>query len=1197
MSKSYGKMIQNGTFANTGTTLIGFDGGVDRKTDDMTSKPPQLSAADNVWNITPGVVRALPPLIQGRYNLNLSNNSTNCYGIYDYNVQEPFIQGQPVAWSEVANGAMTSPMLSVNASAQGFPTSNIETKPSNPVYPITMRARALNASAVGDLAGAGNQIPSPSEQTPLYAYNASTGMGMSIVITRANATTLNFLASAASGVANTLSQVEASGTLTIVSTQAIQADLVACGTGFVLAVVGNSSGSTTQLNMYGVTVNGGTVNGLSVPLVTQTLSAITAPLNTVLWSFCGPYDGTNTTVSVYTLVGGALARRTMSEVSAGTGVTVASGLTVLANTRMAAWAGQAGSNFVAWTSTATNVIVNQYGIVGNALNATYNVTTPSAALNIVGATSSATTGAVFIEYNNAWGNTAPAPSFNSVVLQVNSFTYTASSTTLVENQYWGTWTGAKIVSKPFQLTGTNLSVLMRTGSVDPGTSSTTQYAQPTYFIVDYRARVTGRYGEGLAPADTTLQSASTITSTAQLFVPSNFTLTAPNSANIYEIMLPIWRNVVEGFLPGPYTPAALNLSYSVTTGSTTSAQTGLATTNVALGGIGPPNVIYSQPVLLTLSLTAGLGAALPAVAGRSQVISALQTTMSDGRILHEAGWHNSPHVLYAAAAAGGGSATDYPAGTYLYRAIFRWTDAAGQVHRSAPSPVLSLTNTAGWASRQLVIPCPVYTMRGDSTIPITTPAGGGIYCELYRTDANGTVFYLVANSVTQVATNIATPVTSTTMARVTDTYPVLSSSNFTGTAYPAYWQITPESSPAPSFIWQATNQGRYFGLAQVDGAYRVYYTNIWTPGVSVEWNVLGYITVPPELGDCRSIAPMDDKMFIFGSLGVGYFSGFGPAPVLGSNGIDRDINDPNFSAVVPIPSAQGIVGTGAPSVIPSGVIYQSSQGIVLMDRSLTVQYVGAPVDPITGTFGSAQAVYGQSAVLPKFQTVVFCNPSGDSLMMDYNTAKWSVIPAAIHGPITSIMQSRNGAIYVNQQPVVNNALPLTFSAVNSASVPVGISTFYGGTTGATGNMLTTTGNTQPQMVLETPWVLTADNLAGEADLWKVQLLGEYFSPHNLKIEVATNYQPFGIVKGDTTIFPIDNTPGSPAGTVKPYPSYQFSVTMPINTRVWTVKFRISLLQPTKTTPTLVSEFARLTAMLLLSGTMQGNTRQGPGASG
>jgi hypothetical protein len=177
-------------------------------------------------------------------------------------------------------------------------------------------------------------------------------------------------------------------------------------------------------------------------------------------------------------------------------------------------------------------------------------------------------------------------------LSVQSFSYNYSGTTV---------SGLGRTGSIMQATGTSLrskgssivpgskggAVLASTGSVDPATSSTTQYAQPTYIILDHLCRVVGNFNPGQAPPDSSLYAIGTSITPVQAMLPSIIMLSTPSAGIMQTAVTTYWQPVVEGFNVGLYTSANLNQGGTFT-----------------IGGIGPPNIVGYRAMYLALSTSA-----------------------------------------------------------------------------------------------------------------------------------------------------------------------------------------------------------------------------------------------------------------------------------------------------------------------------------------------------------------------------------------------------------------------------------------------------------------------------------------------------------------------------------------------------------------------------------------------------------------
>jgi hypothetical protein len=1051
-----------------------------------------------------------------------------------------------------------------------------------PLYPYIIKTRPF----ISNSAFATVSPLSSATYSPIFVPSATLPWGVAATLDASagigNALYVDVLAVDFSGTAIVDNVLKLSSSGAITGSTAGQIDCVELAGTPGTFIVATSEALNGTLNVYVVTMSASGAGARPLLVSSSSSRSINNGCHNQNWQLIN-FNGA--TYCVYVDVSGNIVYAPITAGGIGSATTlIAASFPVLSSTAIGVWADNTlGVLFVAWVEGTTNfAAVKGFNTSFTALTGAFSFLQQSTLGGAGGLATQQFTGNANAGQGVVWAGSAftygGGGSFGSgSCTNVTSapFTYTTSAITATAfSPNFSSQSGACLVTRGFSVGALGSAVLVRTGSFDYQ-APTNSWVPPTYFIIDGQCKVIGRAAEGLAPSDTSLASNSqTVFYMSQQSLAPVPVLTAPNNASLQNILLPIWRNVVEGFNQGPYTIAALNTSINSSGQQVSTGPGNPGVTTLQLGGIGPPNVIYSQPALLVLIRPENLSAPAALAAGRSQVLCGALTSFYDGKTLVEAGFHEAPHTMFKYGSATG--SVNNPAGTYLYRCIYRWADANGQVHRSAPSPVLSVTQASAWNSQQIAIPLPIFTYKTQNL---------NLAAELYRTDNAGTVFYLVGTTTLTVAsigqsTGFGSGYLFTT---ITDSSYTTASANF-GVAYPGYWQSTPQSNPPPSFIWQVTSQGRHFGLAQVDGAYRIYYTNIWTPGVTVEWNTNGYLQVPPELGDCRSMTVQDSNVLIFGTLGVGTFNGNGPAQALGVDGQNYNVNDPGFSNIIPIPNAAGCVGTGCPVQLPTGVMYQSATGFLTIGRDLSSQFSGQLIDQLTGVYGQQQTVYGQGILLSKLQNVLFTNPSGDSLLYDYNLNRWVLWPASIVGPISGAVQRRDGTIYLAQQLVSGGSFPSTFT-FNGGTVNCGVSALY---QSFLTPLYSTTGYTAPQMVLETPWLFTGQTPGGEGEFWEAGILGTYFAPHQLKVELAFNYQGYGIYSGDTQTFNV---------AAAPSPAYQFRVRPPGTARCWAVRFRISVLPPSGfsySTPT--PDFARITGIMLFGAAQQGNTRLGPGVS-
>ena len=765
---------------------------------------------------------------------------------------------------------------------------------------------------------------------------------------------------------------------------------------------------------------------------------------------------------------------------------------------------------------------------------------------------------------------------------VDSFGFQSNVLTAVTATQFRTVGGAAICAKAFAIcpseanyAGASAAVqgycVVRQGAWQPyanyngsavGIGRYWVYDQPTYFLIDHQARIVARWSEGTAPVGRSTdlaacyQYASSVTSLASFplclglgQVLISDALGTQNDLSCLDIVLPTWTMSQLDRPP----------SYSFGTGISVTTE---------------PVFYVATPLAVHLSLSA-TGSVPPALSGQGYMVSSgAMTCLHDGRILTEAGYHNQTNNLlvtrFAQGDAGASSTQLSGAGFYYYVAVWEWTDAQGRLQRSAPSRAAFCYASDGFYGAQVTVPSPV-SARGNVTV------------RLYRSPLSASkLFYLVATAtIPSMSPTVAAYGIMLTDNQLPDVS-VTSASNsardnlqgqmgiYTGASAAYAGGVYPTSAP-PAFVWQTLSRGRAFGLAVVQGQPRIYYSSVVNTGTPYEWNALNYAPVPPDVGDARSIDSLDDKILVFGSRTVGFMSGDGPPA---SNAVGQPSPNDGFGLVYPIPTALGVLGSGAPCRASDGIVFQGSSGFQLIGRDLTVQAAGALVDAITGRqINNYGQVYCRGQMLSTLQSIVWSNPAGSALVYNYITKKWSTWP--LLPGATCMAQRFDGSIVVAMQPIVGVRYASRATATRQGADM--------GTLGLSYSPIFQGLQTSPGLVLETPWIYPAGESAGESALFDVAVTGTYFGPHILQVEQA--YNGSATYQGQVTRFPVPTEPKV----------YQYRVRPIGGTRLWSVRYRITILPAT----TLGAGYnlAGLSDLVVFSGNKQGTTRLMAGQSG
>jgi hypothetical protein len=283
--------------------------------------------------------------------------------------------------------------------------------------------------------------------------------------------------------------------------------------------------------------------------------------------------------------------------------------------------------------------------------------------------------------------------------------------------------------------------------------------------------------------------------------------------------------------------------------------------------------------------------------------------------------------------------------------------------------------------------------------------------------------------------------------------------------------IPNDSPPACAFITTFSNR---LVISGGDLSSILWYTQTAIPGTPAQFSSLLTLNVDPDGGPITSVARMDDKLVIFKQSGIFYITGLGPTAT-------GDLND--FGLPIQIPS--GDVGCSSSNSIvltPQGLLFQSLNGIYLLDRGLNCTYKGAPVEAYTAPTGQGLTI--TSATLVPNQWVIFTTSSGVALVYDYFYDQWSTFtnhPAFdadlwIGGNNLFVWASAStGVLYKQTQNAYSdNGLPIPFS-------------------------------------LTTSW-LTFAQIQGYQRVYHAFLLGQYKGAHTLNVGVGYDYDsPFSAV--------------------------------------------------------------------------------------
>lgn len=434
----------------------------------------------------------------------------------------------------------------------------------------------------------------------------------------------------------------------------------------------------------------------------------------------------------------------------------------------------------------------------------------------------------------------------------------------------------------------------------------------------------------------------------------------------------------------------------------------------------------------------------------------------DGHVFSETGFELFP----TAAVVDGGGGGLLSAGTYQWKFLYSWFNSAGELVRGIVSPPVSVALADLHKATISVYPMPLSTWD-------VIPGGPVVVIEVYRTTANGTIFYR-QSSVTSPTLNVTTYASTTAGVIVitdntSDTNLVLGEILYT-TGGILDWE------PPPAYAASCAHEGRLVVLSLED-RYLWAPSSKWVPGQMVRFSSFTQAHVPSSTGPLVGCASMDGKLILFTSQTAYLVIGDGPDQ-LGSN---------------PYPPPERIISVdsgplpGTPIVeTPLGLMYQSTNGISLLDRGLNAQLIGADVVQFsTGLWTLKSAFLDSSAQQVRFlldmgrdvpgaqMGTLVPSLGGVSLVYDYFYSQWSVFPN--YGGQASC-EYQGQYTMVRSDGVCWQEVPSTF-------LDQGVSV---------------------SSLVETPWIKQA-GLQGFQRLWYATLLGTFGSACTINWDTAFSY--------------------------------------------------------------------------------------------
>lgn len=429
---------------------------------------------------------------------------------------------------------------------------------------------------------------------------------------------------------------------------------------------------------------------------------------------------------------------------------------------------------------------------------------------------------------------------------------------------------------------------------------------------------------------------------------------------------------------------------------------------------------------------------------RSQIASSLYVGggmlfQYDGQNLVEDGFNWNPYLLNVTESAPG---VTYE---YQYCVVWEWVDNIGNVHRSSPSNIITISTSAPIGAGAQGTDIEIYPL----TLTLKTEANDRTPCLaiVYRTKENDSNFYRLpvtsANRNDETAIFI-TPANDNTLDADL-TVPLYTTGNVLGNDAP------------PPVGAMAVYRDRLFVLDSTNPLV-IYYSKKVNFASAVDFSDGQLINVDPTGGPVTGLIAMDDKLLIFKEDSIRYISGQGPNP---------DGTNDDYGSTTLVTTDAGCVNSRSIVTTPDGVMFKSSKGIYFVDRGLKVSYIGAPVEKWNEYFVTS------AVLLSDNNQIRFTLENNVFLVYDYFIDAWATFT-----PLTAV----DSVIWNDTHTFINS----------NGRVQKQDSTIW------------TDNGTGYQMEITTGW-LAFGGIQGFQRLYKIILLGNYNSSHNLQCNLYYDY--------------------------------------------------------------------------------------------
>lgn len=450
--------------------------------------------------------------------------------------------------------------------------------------------------------------------------------------------------------------------------------------------------------------------------------------------------------------------------------------------------------------------------------------------------------------------------------------------------------------------------------------------------------------------------------------------------------------------------------------------------------------------------------------GQQMMFGGGQPWTFDGLRLNEHGFAWPPENTQMAAVGGGALS----AGSYQVAVVWEYRTANGDVVRSAP--VLARDSSGATTltcilNDQINVSTPNLCLTQkfrDSTTVLND-----VFLRVYRTEANGSIFYLDTTTngdgrnAFASATNIAIQ-TGTADATIIANEQLYT----TGGILPNY--------PLPACDDLIVHKNRVYGISS-ENKKEIVFTNVRQDGEVPQWHPFLTVTID-DGGPAIGLATMDDRVVVFKKDSIWVIYGNGPD----RKGVNSD------HVIQRVPTEHGCIDRRSIVLTPIGLFFQSRRGIMLLSRGAKdVTYIGGPVEDylaLTPIITAATALTDDERVY--FWTTDSGMTGGYTLVYHWDVEQWAY--DRVYLGEENALNFATSAAYVEGEYYVSlYGENETFQHTGAADDVTGWNNFI-------------------TLSIQTSWIKLT-GMQGFKRVRAMELLGYYHGHHGLSVGVFRDY--------------------------------------------------------------------------------------------